>query len=132
MVESVWQQFIERFATPSACAATGENKLFELVAPLGLGRQRASALRLVSVALVERHRGKVPRSIEQLVAPRRVAMYAAHAVPSVAYGQHVPGVDVSVIRVFSRLTGRALSRDNRRAPWAWQRAWRILPARRCK
>ncbi len=132
MVAAVWPSFITQYPSPGACASAGEHELYELLAPLGLGRQRVEAVRAASAALVNQHGGRVPRSVDKLVALPHVGLYAAHAVACFAYGRRVPVVDVNVIRVLSRLTGENFGRDNRRAPRAWELAWRILPGRGVK
>lgn len=129
MVAALWPTFLERYPTPAACAAASDEELYAFLAPLGLGRQRAEAIRLTSQSLLERHGGAVPRSIDALLELPHIGLYSAHAVACFAYGRRVPVVDVNVIRLFSRLTGQAFSRDNRRAPEAWALAWRILPDR---
>lgn len=128
MVVPVWQAFLSAYPTPAACREDNPATLFELLAPLGLGKQRVEALQLVCAALVERHNGQVPASIEQLLHLPHVGLYAAHAVACFAYGQRVPVVDVNVIRVFSRLTGIMFPLDNRKAKAVWELARGILPA----
>lgn len=127
MVAPVWERFLSQYPTPSACLDGDEQELLALVAPLGLGRQRADALRKMSATLVTRHAGRVPRSLAALQALPHVGVYAAHAVACFAFGQHVPVVDMNVIRVFSRITGVGYGRDNRRAPAVWELARAALP-----
>lgn len=132
MVVPVWQAFLSRYPTPISCAEASQDALFKLVAPLGLGRQRVSALQSVSVALVSRHQGRVPRSLDALLALPHVGIYSAHAVLCFAYGRKTPVVDINVIRLFSRLTGRTFSPDNRRSQEVWDLATQILPAKKTR
>jgi A/G-specific adenine glycosylase len=129
MVVPVWQAFMSEYPFPAACAGASPAALFKLLAPLGLGQQRAEALQLVSTALLERHNGQVPASIDQLLKLQHVGLYAAHAVACFAYGQRVPVVDVNIIRMFSRLTGTRFPPDNRKAKAVWELATQILPAK---
>jgi A/G-specific adenine glycosylase len=64
--------------------------------------RRALRLHACAVAIVERHDGEVPRSVEALLALPGVGAYTARAVAAFAYGQRVPVVDTNVRRVVSR------------------------------
>jgi A/G-specific adenine glycosylase len=126
-VAAAWLILMERYPSPADLAAADLADLYTLLAPLGLGRQRAEALTAASAALVTRHRGKVPRSIDVLAAIPHLGLYSAHAIACFAYGQRVPVVDTNVLRVLSRLFGEPYSPDNRRAQAAWDRAASLLP-----
>ena len=129
MVAPVWTLLLERYPTPAACAMASEQELYTLVAPLGLGAQRVAAIQSASRQIVHQHQGKVPSSIEALMSLPHLGLYASHAIVCFAYFRRVPVVDVNVLRLFSRLTGEELGRDNRRAPLGWKLAWEILPRR---
>lgn len=134
MAAPVWETFISRYPSPAQCLDASNDELLPLFVPLGFGMQRLGAVRGVCEVLVGNHRGKVPRSIDVLVAIPHLGLYSAHAIACFAYNQRVPVVDVNVLRVFSRLTGEDYGRDNRRgrAPEAWELARRILPSRNVK
>jgi A/G-specific adenine glycosylase len=129
MVAGIWPTFLARYPSASYIAAASVDELHELLWPLGLGVQRATALHEMAEALIGRHRSTVPNSIDALVLLPHVGLYAAHAVACFAFGRHVPVVDVNVMRVLARLRGEVVPRDNRRAAWAWSMAAEILPAR---
>lgn len=128
-VAAVWPTLIERFPVPAELAGAGPGALYELLSPLGLGRQRVAALQEMSTALVQRHRGSVPRSIEALANLPHVGLYAAHATACFAFGKRVPLVDVNVLRVLSRLFGMTFKPDDRRSPEAWELAEKIIPSK---
>lgn len=132
MVADVWPEFIGRYPSPEMYMRAPDDEIYALLAPLGLGRQRAEATRAVSVALQERHDGNVPRSIDKLIELPHMGLYSAHAVACFAFNRKVPVVDGNVLRVLSRLTGESFGPDNRRAPNAWDLAERILPSRGAK
>ncbi|HEX2863762.1 MAG TPA: hypothetical protein VHN99_04285 [Deinococcales bacterium] len=131
MVVAPWTEFTQRFPSPTGVVQTPAEEILALVAPLGLGRQRTGALKSLSLALVERHRGRVPRGLEQLRELPHLGLYSAGAVACFAFGQRVPIVDVNVLRVLGRITGEVYPADNRwkKAGEAWELAGRILPAR---
>jgi A/G-specific adenine glycosylase len=59
-------------------------------------------LHACAVAIVERHGGRVPDDLDQLLALPGVGMYTARAVATFAYGQRHPVVDTNVRRVVAR------------------------------
>lgn len=126
-VAAVWPSLRERYPGPRELAAADQSALVELLTPLGLGNQRAKALREMSTELIRKHRGRVPRKIEALLALPHVGLYAAHATACFAFGQRVPVVDTNVLRVLGRVFGEKYGLDNRRAPKAWQVAQEIMP-----
>lgn len=129
MVVPVWQELVVHYPNPQVLSAAPPGELHQLVQKLGLGKQRVGALKAVACALMERHAGTVPRTVEELEALPHVGPYAARAVCCFAYGQPVPLVDSNVLRLFSRLAGWSLPRDIRRskASPAWEMAARLLP-----
>jgi len=128
-VAAIWPELMDRYPAPSDMAHADPGELYALLVPLGLGRQRVEALISASAALVTRHHGKVPKSLEALATIPHLGLYAANATACFAYGKRVPVVDANVLRVFSRLFGETYSPDNRRAPIAWERATSALPPR---
>ena len=61
-----------------------------------------------------------------------VGMYSAHAVVCFAFGRRVPVVDLSIVRVLSRLAGIEPPSDIRRAPEVWEIARSLLPDKEVK
>lgn len=128
-VAAVWPLLLERYPGPRELAAANPEELHALLAPLGLGQQRVQALQEMSTALIQRHRGRVPRQIESLMGLPHVGLYSAYATACFAFGQRVPVVDVNVLRVLGRIFGETFKPDNRRAPEAWEIAREILPVK---
>ncbi len=129
MVADVWPLFMDSYPTPESCLSAPKDDLLEMLACLGLKRQRVDAIQTLSQALVDQHHGNVPRVISRLLELPHVGLYTSHAVACFAFGQRVPIVDANILRVFSRITGTAFTKDNRRNPGAWEIAARILPSR---
>ena len=70
--------------------------------------RRALRLHAAAVAVVERHGGALPATVEELLALPGVGDYTARAVAAFAYRQRVPVVDTNVRRVVARtVEGRA-------------------------
>jgi endonuclease-3 len=79
----------------------------------GFFRAKARALHGMAQALVERHRGEVPRTLEDLVALPGVGRKTANVVLGNAFGIPALAVDTHVFRVSQRL-GLARSDDAER------------------
>jgi A/G-specific adenine glycosylase len=101
-VRPFYEAFVERFPTAAALAAASEESV--LAAWSGLGYyHRARNLRRGAAPLVEKSRGRFPRTLEAALAVPGVGLYTASAVLSIAYGLPLPVVDGNVRRVVARL-----------------------------
>lgn len=107
-VREPWARFLSAYPTPAACAQAPLDEV--LVAWRGLGYpRRARHLRLAAIAIVERHDGRVPASVSDLLALPGVGAYTAAAVASFAFGEPVTVLDTNVGRVLARaLANRSL------------------------
>jgi A/G-specific adenine glycosylase len=97
-----WERFLKRFPDTAKLAAAREEDVLALWSGLGY-YQRARALRLGAIAVMERHGGYVPDEPEALLGLPGVGRYTAGAIASLAFGRETPVVDGNVKRVFSRL-----------------------------
>ncbi|KWV34096.1 HhH-GPD family protein [Micromonospora rifamycinica] len=96
-----WHAWLARWPDPAALAADTQAEAIRMWGRLGYPR-RAVRLRDCAVAIVERHGGRVPDQLEQLLALPGVGTYTARAVAAFAFGQRHPVVDTNVRRVVSR------------------------------
>jgi A/G-specific adenine glycosylase len=103
-VELAWPGFMARFPTPAALAAAPTSDVLRAWAGLGYNR-RALGLQRAARRMVERHEGRVPRSVAELEALPGVGPYTARAVAAIAFGVPVAAVDTNVRRVVGRLVG---------------------------
>ena len=92
-----------RFPTPQALAAADRSELEDLIRSTGFFRSKASHILGASEAIVMRHGGEVPRTMEELTALPGVGRKTANVVLSVGFG--LPGlpVDTHVTRLSHRL-----------------------------
>ncbi len=95
------EEWLARWPTPADLAAVPPGEAVRAWDRLGYPR-RALNLHAASVAIVERHGGKVPSDVDALLALPGVGPYTARAVAAFAYGVRVPVVDVNVRRVLAR------------------------------
>ncbi len=106
-VEPVWREWMARWPTPTALAASSPAEVIRAWGKLGYPR-RALRLRETAEALVARHGGEVPADVPALEALPGVGTYTARAVACFGHGQPQPVVDTNVRRVVARLVhGRA-------------------------
>ena len=97
-----YKKWLQRFPNFAALAHASEAEV--LHAWQGLGYYaRARNLHATAKLVVDRHRGRFPRSIEQIVQLPGVGKYTAHAIATFAFDQSVPIVEANTSRVLSRL-----------------------------
>ncbi len=96
--------------TPAAMLALGEQGLIEEIRTIGLFRTKARNLIGLCQALVQRHRGQVPKTREALEALPGVGRKTANVVLNVAFGEPTIAVDTHIFRVANR-TGLAPGKD---------------------
>jgi A/G-specific adenine glycosylase len=99
-----YERFLERFPTVEALAGADEDSVLAAWSGLGYYR-RARALRAAAQAIVERHGGRLPDEVGDLLDLPGVGPYTAGAVASIAFGKAEPLVDGNVTRVLSRVFG---------------------------
>lgn len=122
-----FERWMARFPTVRALAEADEHDV--LHAWQGLGYySRARNLRQGAQQVLAEHGGRVPDSVEALLALPGVGRYTAGAIASIAYNVSAPIVDGNVIRVLSRLF--ALRGDPAKAPLKtqiWDLAEALIP-----
>jgi endonuclease III len=96
----------ERIKTPKQMIALGEDDLRSAIKTIGLFNTKAKNVIALSKALIDRHRGEVPRTRDELEALPGVGRKTANVVLNTAFGQETFAVDTHVFRVCNR-TGLA-------------------------
>jgi A/G-specific adenine glycosylase len=133
LVDVTASELLRQYPTPAALAAARRSDLERLLYPLGLYRKRAAGLIACAKALLDRHGGEVPRTIEELVRLPSVGRYAASAVACVVFDEHVAVVDANVSRIYQRMFSLPPPPDRlANAHVHWAVAQRALPRRRAK
>jgi A/G-specific adenine glycosylase len=108
-VEPAWHQWMARWPTPAALAAEPVAEAIRAWGRLGYPR-RAQRLHACAVAIVERHAGEVPATVDELLALPGIGTYTARAVAAFAYRQRHPVVDTNVRRVVARVVAGVADR----------------------
>jgi endonuclease-3 len=103
-VNKVTPKLFARFPDAKALAAVEPIEVEPIVASLGFFRMKSKALVGLARALVERHGGEVPRTLDELVKLPGVGRKTANVVLGVMWG-HPEGVvvDTHVMRISQRL-----------------------------
>ncbi len=127
MVAAVWPTLIRTYPSAVDLESADPEVLYRHISCLGFGRQRTTALLQLSAALIEA--GGIPSWPIDLMKLPHVGIYSAHAVACFAFDRRVPVVDLSIVRVLSRLAGIDPASDIRRAHMVWGIAWSLLPAK---
>ena len=94
-------EWLERWPTPADLAAASPGDAVRAWDRLGYPR-RALNLHATAVAIVERHDGRVPSGVPELLALPGIGDYTARAVSVFAFGQRHPVVDINIRRVIAR------------------------------
>ena len=99
-----FDRFIAAFPTVHALAEAEEQRVLTLWQGLGYYR-RARNLHAAARVIVDRHAGRVPAAVAELLELPGVGRYTAGAVASIAYNVPAPIVDGNVARVLCRYRG---------------------------
>ncbi len=103
-VNLVTPALFRRFKDASALAAAGETELEELIRSTGFFRSKARSLLGMARAVVERHGGEVPASMDALTELPGVGRTTANGVLGTAFGMSTGVVvDTHVARLAGRL-----------------------------
>jgi len=92
--------------TPEKMVALGQAGIEEKIKTIGLFRNKAKNVFLLSEALIEKHGSEVPRDREALEALAGVGRKTANVVLNIAFGEPTIAVDTHLFRVANR-TGLA-------------------------
>ena len=136
-----WVAFGDAYPAPAACAAAPLGDVLRLWHGLGYPR-RARNLHDAATAMVERHDGRVPDQLDQLLALPGVGRYTARAVLAFAFERDEAVVDTNIARVLARTAGERLTPKRVQAladglvprgdGWAWNQCVMDLGAVVCR
>ncbi|MFA9477734.1 A/G-specific adenine glycosylase [Phycisphaerales bacterium AB-hyl4] len=122
-----FDRFVEQFPTVHDLAAADEQQVLRLWQGLGYYR-RARHLHAAARVIVDHHAGRVPDTLDELLALPGIGRYTGGAIASIAFGRRAPILDGNVARVLARLfaidepTDQPATRDR-----LWQLAEQVLP-----
>jgi endonuclease-3 len=103
MVNQVTPALFAEMPTPAALADAPAARVEELVKRTGFFRQKTKSLQATARAVVEKHGGRVPETMEELTALPGIGRKTANVVLGTAFGKPAVFVDTHVRRLSNRL-----------------------------
>jgi endonuclease-3 len=103
VTDAVTPRLLAEAPTPEALARLPAERIAELVYPAGFYRTKGRTLRALGHALVERHGGRVPDTLEALLELDGVGRKTANLVLTLGHGKPGICVDTHVHRISNRL-----------------------------
>lgn len=102
-VNIVTENLFKEHNTPQTMVLLSQKELEKYIFSCGFYRMKAEHILSASRALIERFKGEVPSTIEELMSLAGVGKKTANVVYSVAFGGDAIAVDTHVFRVSNRL-----------------------------
>ncbi len=124
-----YNEWMRRFPDFAALAAASEREV--LHAWQGLGYYaRARNLRATAIAVMKKHGGRFPRSLDAIQDLPGIGRYTANAVATFAFNQAVPIVEANIARLLARLFNLQIAIDTSGGRDAlWSHATELLRPR---
>ncbi len=109
-VNNVTKNIFPKYNKPEHFIKLGRKKIERLIKSIGLFRNKAKSIYLLSKQLIEKHNSKVPNNFDDLYALPGVGKKTASVVLNEGFGMPTIGVDTHVFRVSNR-TGLAYGKN---------------------
>jgi len=109
-VNKVTKNIYPKYNKPEHFVKLGRKKIEKLIKSIGLFRNKAKSVYLLSKELIEKHNGKVPKNFYDLYALPGVGKKTASVVLNEGFGFPTIAVDTHVFRVSNR-TGLARGKN---------------------
>ena len=109
-VNNVTKNIYPKYNEPEHFVKLGRKKIEKLIKSIGLFRNKAKSVYLLSKELIEKHNGKVPKNFDDLYALPGVGRKTASVVLNEGFGLPTIAVDTHVFRVSNR-TGLAYGKN---------------------
>ncbi len=109
-VNNVTRNIYPKYNKPEHFVKLGRRKIEKLIKSIGLFRNKAKSIYLLSKQLIEKHNGKVPKNFYDLYALPGVGRKTASVVLNEGFGMPTIAVDTHVFRVSNR-TGLAYGKN---------------------
>ena len=109
-VNNVTKNIYPKYNNPGHFVKLGRKKIEKLIKSIGLFRNKAKSVYLLSKQLIEKHNGKVPKNFDDLHALPGVGRKTANVVLNEGFGLPTIAVDTHIFRVSNR-TGLASGKN---------------------
>ena len=111
-VNKVTPALFEAFPDAESMATARVEQVLSFIRSIGLAPSKAKNIVNTCNLLVEKHQGKIPQTLEELIALPGVGRKTANVMLNTAFGKPVIAVDTHIFRVSNR-TGLAIGKDVR-------------------
>jgi len=101
-VNNVTKNIYAKYNKPEHFVKLGRKKIQKLIKSIGLFRNKAKSIYLLSRQLIEKHNGKVPKNFNNLLALPGVGRKTANVVLNEGFGLPTIAVDTHIFRVSNR------------------------------
>ena len=101
-VNNVTKKIYLKYNKPEHFVKLGRKKIEKLIKSIGLFRNKAKSVYLLSKQLIKKHNGKVPKNFEDLYALPGVGRKTANVVLNEGFGLPTIAVDTHIFRVSNR------------------------------
>lgn len=102
-VNVVTEELFKKYPSLSALAAAAPQEIEEIVRPCGLGKSKARDISAASRMLLEKFKGKVPATMEELLSLPGVGRKSANLILGDIYKQPAIVADTHCIRIAGRI-----------------------------
>ena len=109
-VNNVTKNIYPKYNKPEHFVKLGRKKIEKLIKSIGLFRNKAKSIYLLSGQLIEKHNGNVPKNFDNLYALPGVGRKTANVVLNEGFGFPTIAVDTHIFRVSNRM-GLALGKN---------------------
>ena len=109
-VNNVTKKIYPKYNSPEHFVKLGRKKIEKLIKSIGLFRNKAKSVYLLSKQLIEKHNGEVPKNFDDLYSLPGVGRKTASVVLNEGFGLPAIAVDTHVFRVSNR-TGLAYGKN---------------------
>ena len=127
-VNNVTKNIYPKYSKPEHFVKLGRKKIEKLIKSIGLFRNKAKSVYLLSKQLIEKHKGKVPKNFDDLYALPGVGRKTASVVLNEGFGLPTIAVDTHVFRVSNR-TGLARGKNPNEVQ---QNLYKVVPKKYLK
>ena len=101
-VNNVTKSIYPKYNKPEHFVKLGQKKIEKLIKSIGLFRNKAKSVYLLSKQLIKKHNGKVPKNFDDLHALPGVGRKTANVVLNEGFGLPTIAVDTHIFRVSNR------------------------------
>jgi len=127
-VNNVTKNIYPKYNNPEHFVKLGRKKIEKIIKSIGLFRNKAKSVYLLSKQLIEKHNGKVPKNFDDLLALPGVGRKTANVVLNEGFGLPTIAVDTHIFRVSNR-TGLALGNNPNQVE---QALYKVVPKKYLK